>query len=64
MKVKVFRYGRYDGQTDNVTPVPRKWATREKIETLDHEPMGDGIEVDSSQIIDGWWVGTLPPGWP
>jgi hypothetical protein len=57
MKVTVFRYGRYNGQTDNVTPVAGKWATRERIEELDHEPIGRGIEVDVSDVVDGWWVG-------
>ena len=57
MKVKVFRYGRYDGQTDNLTAVAGKWATREKIEALDHEPMGEGVEVDASDVADGWWLG-------
>lgn len=57
MKVKVFQYGRYDAQTDNMTPVAGKWATCEKIKELDHERIGQGVEVDVCDVVDGWWVG-------
>jgi len=59
MKVKVFRPGRFNGQSgeyDEVTSVSgHKLATPEKIDQLNADPLGDAIEVHSEKIVDGWF---------
>ena len=55
IKIEVFQYGRYDGQTDKVVPTAKQWATREKIDALQAEPIGEEIEVDTSSVVDGYW---------
>ncbi|MHC2578014.1 hypothetical protein ACVI1J_009894 [Bradyrhizobium diazoefficiens] len=59
MNTKVYRAGRFNGQSgkyDEVTSVDGfQFATIEKIETLNADPLGGGVEVGADKIVDGWF---------
>jgi hypothetical protein len=60
MKVKVFRCVRYSALSNRrLSGSELRWATREKIEAEGFGPplsTDEGIEVDASDVVDGWWV--------
>lgn len=56
MLVTVYRYGRFDGSVGKYVLVGEWMATADKIESLNADPLGDGITVHARDVVDGRWV--------